>query len=57
MKVHRPLTQPAKHFSSSVDVFVFRFAHLASHPLFSSLETLLLVPIPSLAPASGSGFR
>ena len=45
MKVPQLLTQPAKHFSSSVDVFVFRFTHLASHPLFSSLETLLPVPV------------
>ena len=36
----------------------FPFAHLASHTLFSFLETLLPVPVPvpSLAPASGSGF-
>ena len=46
MKVPRLLTHLAKHFSFSLDVFIFRFAHRASHPLFSSLETLVPVPIP-----------
>ena len=46
MKVPRLLTHLAKHFSFSVGVFVFRFAHRASHTLFSSSETPVLVPIP-----------